>query len=260
MATTDELAARLCAAAGLEPPTSVQRAALSSANEHFLVDGTFVLRRYRQRAAPHTALVRVRRELRALETLATAGVPVTRVLAACEEPGAESLLVERAKGESLGSWAARLPLDEAAGAWAAAGHALAAVHSVDVGRPTRRRAGPGTTRRYWRISTGSASPAQTCPRSIGCWRWSKMRARSARRLRSRSASATRISGSSCSCVAGRTGSARRYSTGSTPSSPLYTLCRIERAAWILDAHARGHEWPAESVPLAERVLRSRIDG
>ena len=135
MATTDELAARLCAAAGLEPPTSVQRAALSSANEHFLVDGTFVLRRYRQRAAPHTALVRVRRELRALETLATAGVPVTRVLAACEEPGAESLLVERAKGESLRSWAARLPLDEAASAWAAAGHALAAVHSVDVGRP-----------------------------------------------------------------------------------------------------------------------------
>ena len=45
-----------------------------------------------------------------------------------------------------------------------------------------------------------------------------------------------------------------------------TACRVLGellgldAAWILDAHARGHEWPAESVPLAERVLRSRIDG
>src|SRR5439155_25366908 len=83
---------------------------------------------------------------------------------------------------------------EAAGAWAAAGHALAAVHSVDVGRPADE-ASRGTWH-YEEVlanSTGSASPAQTCPRSIGCWRWSKMRARSARRLRSRSASATRIS-------------------------------------------------------------------
>src|SRR5438132_2231663 len=46
--------------------------------------------------------------------------------------------------------------------------------------------------------------------------------------------------------------------GRTPSSPLYPLYRVERAAWILDAHARGVAWPAESVPLAESFLRSRI--
>ena len=46
--------------------------------------------------------------------------------------------------------------------------------------------------------------------------------------------------------------------GRTPSSPLYSLYRVERAAWILDAHARGVAWPAESVPLAESFLRSRI--
>lgn len=43
--------------------------------------------------------------------------------------------------------------------------------------------------------------------------------------------------------------------GRTPSSPLYTLYRCERAAWTLEAHRRGEDWLALSVPLAERFLR-----
>lgn len=41
-----------------------------------------------------------------------------------------------------------------------------------------------------------------------------------------------------------------------PASPLYTLYRLERAAWILARHAGGgHDWLALSVPPAERLIR-----
>lgn len=43
--------------------------------------------------------------------------------------------------------------------------------------------------------------------------------------------------------------------GRLPTSPLYPLYRLERAAWVLDAHARGEEWVMPSVPLAETFLR-----
>jgi aminoglycoside phosphotransferase (APT) family kinase protein len=47
--------------------------------------------------------------------------------------------------------------------------------------------------------------------------------------------------------------------GRAPSSPLHTLYRLERAAWILCAHADGHEWVDLSVPLAERLMRELLD-
>ena len=43
--------------------------------------------------------------------------------------------------------------------------------------------------------------------------------------------------------------------GRTPTSPLYALYRLERAAWVLNAHTRGEEWVALSVPLAECFFR-----
>ena len=47
--------------------------------------------------------------------------------------------------------------------------------------------------------------------------------------------------------------------GRTPSSPLYTLYRLERAAWVLAAHRRGEEWLSLSAPLAERFLGELLD-
>ena len=46
--------------------------------------------------------------------------------------------------------------------------------------------------------------------------------------------------------------------GRTPTSPLYTLYRLERAAWILSAHARAEDWVALSVPLAESFVRGLL--
>ncbi|TML40134.1 MAG: hypothetical protein E6G25_06255 [Actinobacteria bacterium] len=47
--------------------------------------------------------------------------------------------------------------------------------------------------------------------------------------------------------------------GRTPASPLYTLYRLERAAWILSRHASGgHDWLALSVPLAEQLIRGLL--
>jgi hypothetical protein len=44
--------------------------------------------------------------------------------------------------------------------------------------------------------------------------------------------------------------------GRTPTSPLYTLYRRERAAWILSRHAAGdHDWLELSVPPAEQLIR-----
>ena len=44
--------------------------------------------------------------------------------------------------------------------------------------------------------------------------------------------------------------------GRRPSSPLYGLYRLERAAWILVEWARGAQWLEMSVPHAERFLRA----
>jgi aminoglycoside phosphotransferase (APT) family kinase protein len=42
--------------------------------------------------------------------------------------------------------------------------------------------------------------------------------------------------------------------GRTPLSPLYALYRVERAAWVLAAHAGGAAWLDGSVGAAERFL------
>jgi aminoglycoside phosphotransferase (APT) family kinase protein len=43
--------------------------------------------------------------------------------------------------------------------------------------------------------------------------------------------------------------------GRSPSSPRYTLYRLERAAWILSHSARvPSDWLALSIPLAERFI------
>jgi len=47
--------------------------------------------------------------------------------------------------------------------------------------------------------------------------------------------------------------------GRRPTSPLYPLYRLERAAWILSSHATGgHEWLDLSVPPAERFVRGLL--
>jgi aminoglycoside phosphotransferase (APT) family kinase protein len=47
--------------------------------------------------------------------------------------------------------------------------------------------------------------------------------------------------------------------GRVPTSPLYMLYRLERAAWILSRSASfGYEWLALSVPLAERLIRTLL--
>jgi aminoglycoside phosphotransferase (APT) family kinase protein len=46
--------------------------------------------------------------------------------------------------------------------------------------------------------------------------------------------------------------------GRSPASPLYALYRLERAAWALDAYARGEDWLALSAPLAESFLRGLL--
>jgi aminoglycoside phosphotransferase (APT) family kinase protein len=48
--------------------------------------------------------------------------------------------------------------------------------------------------------------------------------------------------------------------GRTPASPLYTLYRLERAAWVLDAYARSVDWVALSTPLAETFVRALLEG
>ena len=44
--------------------------------------------------------------------------------------------------------------------------------------------------------------------------------------------------------------------GRTPTSRLYALYRLERAAWILAAHAEGADWLELSVPPAEELVRT----
>ena len=47
--------------------------------------------------------------------------------------------------------------------------------------------------------------------------------------------------------------------GRVPTSPLYTLYRLERAAWILSRSASaGSDWLALSVPLAERFITAAL--
>jgi aminoglycoside phosphotransferase (APT) family kinase protein len=47
--------------------------------------------------------------------------------------------------------------------------------------------------------------------------------------------------------------------GRVPTSPLYMLYRLERAAWILSrAGSVGHEWLALSVPPAERLITTLL--
>lgn len=47
--------------------------------------------------------------------------------------------------------------------------------------------------------------------------------------------------------------------GRKPHSPLYRLYRAERAAWTLDAYARGEDWLGLSSTLAESYLRDLLD-
>jgi aminoglycoside phosphotransferase (APT) family kinase protein len=133
------LAASLLEAAGLGPLASAERFGHHS-NEHHLVGardgGRYVLRRFQEQALPHTALVRMRRERWCYDVLARAGAPVPRVLAFCEEPGAEAILTTFVDGEHLGTAIPRLPEDEARAAWASCGRTLALAHSIDAAQAT----------------------------------------------------------------------------------------------------------------------------
>jgi aminoglycoside phosphotransferase (APT) family kinase protein len=115
--------------------TSIEPTALSSANTNVVATNESgaraVLRCYREKPEPHTALARLRRERWALGTLGRAGAPVPRVLASTEEVGAEALLMEFADGELLGAVVARSAPEDATAAWLAAGSALAKVHAID---------------------------------------------------------------------------------------------------------------------------------
>ena len=266
-----------------------------------------MLRRYRPLPEPHTALVRLQRERWALETLSAAGAPVARALAACEEPGLETLLLDFAEGELLGNLAGRLPVADTTVAWRAAGEALAAVHAVD----GPRAAAAGCEQ------AGIRSPS----RSRGPYHQEQAREALVKLARSRpdlpaleplrelvelagplyggaplalSQSDTHLwqfvhagaeDGWRCTAIldwehvdvddpdwdlaqldvfrfapVGEVPAWFFAGYGRTPTSPLYTLYRLERAAWILDAHVRGEAWVALSVPLAEAFVRRLLDG
>jgi aminoglycoside phosphotransferase (APT) family kinase protein len=134
-ATTIELAASLCARAGLGSLASIAPVALTSSNANFVVTDVrgarAVLRRYRDQPGPHAAPERLRRERWVHETLRAAGAPVPRVLAVHDEAAAPAVLLELVDGEPLGTLVGLLSAATAGEAWRAAGRALAAVHRVD---------------------------------------------------------------------------------------------------------------------------------
>jgi aminoglycoside phosphotransferase (APT) family kinase protein len=262
-----------------------------------------ILRWYRERPEPHTALARLRRERWVLGTLLAAGAPVAEVLATCEEAGAEALLLEFAPGELLGSLVARMSARDAAPVWSAAGRALARAHAVDNARAASSgcesagiRAPAASRGRYHYdeacehlAKLGSSRPGLApleplraiielalplyehaplvlCQYDAHLWQFVLAR-----------------SEADWACTAildwedadlddpdwdlaqldvfrfepiGATPEAFFAGYGRTPTSPLYTLYRLERAAWTLDAYAGGAEWLALSAPPAELLVRA----
>ena len=288
-----ELAESLCSAAGAARVVDVEPPAFASSNQNAIVvdaaGDRFVLRVYGEKPEPHTAQARARRERWVLEMLADARAPVPRPLAAADG----ALLLPFVDGEALGTLAARRPPAEVAGAWEAAGEALAHVHAVD----NERAAAAGCAKVGIRAPDASRglfhyeealthldaigakplielveaarplyeqAPLVLCQYDAHLWQFRLIRR-----------------GGRWECTAildwehadlddpdwdlaqldvfrfepvGPVPPAFFRGYGRSPTSPLYTLYRIERAAWVLAAHARGAAWLDGSVPLAERVL------
>jgi aminoglycoside phosphotransferase (APT) family kinase protein len=297
------------AEAGLDAVAHIKRAVAGS-NENFVVTvgsgARVVLRRYEQQLEPHTALARLRRERWALQTLRAVGAPVGGVLASCEEPGREALLLEFVEGELLGSLAARLPAADAAPAWTAAGRAFAAVHAVEGARAAAagcKLAGiraPETSRGPYhqqetienlrRLGRSRPDLRSLWPLRAIVERAGPLYEKAPLALAQSDAHlwqfavAERGGGWECTAIldwehvdlddpdwdlaqldvfrfapVAETPKAFFAGYGRTPTSPLYLLYRLERAAWVLDAHVRGEAWVALSLPLAESFVAALLD-
>lgn len=103
-------------------------------NHHALVhlgDGrTVVVRAYGWPWDFPSPIDRLAKEVWLHDVLATAGVPVARILASARTTHGEALLMEHVPGELLGELAAREDASEIAGAWRAAGEALQGTHAL----------------------------------------------------------------------------------------------------------------------------------
>lgn len=300
----EDLAASLHAKAGLGVVAALEPASRSS-NANFVITDARgerrVLRRYRQQREPHTALARLQRECWVIEILTSVSAPVPRILASCEEAGAEAALMEFADGDPLGSLLAQRTRAACEEAWRAAGRALAKVHTVDARAAAAagcEEAGihaPEVSRGLYHFEAALANldalcrvrsdlpglerlcqiveqarplyeraPLVLCQYDAHLWQFMLARRRGALE---------------CTAIldwehadlddpdwdlaqldifrferVGSTPPAFFPAYGRTPSSPLYTLYRLERVAWLLAAHQRGETWLALSAPLAEDFL------
>lgn len=305
----EDLAASLHAIAGLGVVAGVEVASQSS-NANFIVTDARgerrVLRRYRQQREPHTALARLQRERWVIELLTSVGAPAPRLLAVCDEPGAEASLMEFVDGDPLGSLLARRSGAASEEAWRAAGQALAKVHALDAHAAAAAGCeqvgihAPNLSRGLYHFEEALANldalgrlrpdlrrlehlrqvveqarplyeraPLVLCQYDAHLWQFILARR-----------------GDVLECTAildwehadlddpdwdlaqldvfrfervGPTPPAFFASYGRTPSSPLHTLYRLERIAWLLAAHQRGEAWLALSAPPAEAFLRRLLD-
>ena len=305
-----ELAGSLLARAGLGALVAMRPLAMHS-NANYVIEasdgGRYVLRRFKEKAPPHTALARLDRECWAYRQLALAGAPVPRLLAQSRQRGAEAMLTALIDGQHLGTIVPSLPPDEAASAWSSCGRALAAVHAID----GRRAAGAGcervgiqrptVSRGLWHYEEALASLEQlgTMRPDLGSLTELAAAVTEARPLYERAPLAVcqfdahlwqflvaRGEGGRWDCAAildwehvdlddpdwdlaqldgFRWGELDLVpheffaGYGRVPTSPLYTLYRLERAAWILSRSASaGSDWLALSVPLAERFITAAL--
>jgi aminoglycoside phosphotransferase (APT) family kinase protein len=304
--TVRELAESLLVRAGLGTIVDIQPAAMHS-NAHYVIEsgegGRYMLRCFKENAAPHTALARLDRECWAYSQLALAGAPVPRLLAWSRERGAEAMLTTLVEGQHLGTIVSHLPTRAAASAWLSCGAALAVVHAIDAYRaadagceqvgiknPTASR-GPWhyEQAQIWLEQLGSVrsdlgsfaelaaavaeaeplyenAPLVLCQYDAHLWQF-LVTGEEENRWRCTAIldwehcdlddpdwDLAQLDGFRWGQL-GAVPDAFFAGYGRSPSSPLYALYRLERAAWIL-AHSAtvGSEWLALSIPFSERLI------
>jgi aminoglycoside phosphotransferase (APT) family kinase protein len=305
-----DLAASLLAKADLGNLVAITRLGTHS-NAHYLVGdsggGRYVLRRFSEKAPPHSALVRLDRECWVYQQLTRAGVPMPRLVARSREPGAEAMLTAKVEGEHLGTIVATVPPREAVGAWSSCGDALASVHSIDGCRAAAagcERVGmkrPAASRGPWHqqealtyldqlavirrdlgplaeltaaaedaLALYQQAPLALCQYDAHLWQF--LVARSVRGQWECAAildwehadlddpdwDLAQLDGFRWANLGPVP---RDFFVGYRrfPTSPLYMLYRLERAAWILTRCAEGeNDWLALSVPGAEGLIRGLL--
>jgi aminoglycoside phosphotransferase (APT) family kinase protein len=305
-----ELAGSLLARAGLGTIVDIQPAAMHS-NAHYVVEagegGRYMLRCFKENAAPHTALARLDRECWAYRQLALAGAPVPRLLAWSRERGAEAMLTTFVEGRHLGTIVPNLRPRAAASAWSSCGGALAAVHAIDGRRAAEAGCEgvgikhPTASRGLWHFQQALMSLEQlaTARSDLGPITDLAAAVTEAQPLYEQAplvlcqfdahlwqflVACDEEDRWHCTAILDWEHSdlddpdwdlaqldGFRFGKldvvpheffagyGRVPSSPLYTLYRLERAAWILShGTSVASDWLALSIPLAERFITALL--